>query len=278
MQVDAHQHFWSYDAADYPWIVDGGLDALRRDFLPEHLRPLLDAHGVQATIAVQACQTARETEWLLGLAADHPWIVGVVGWVDLAAGGVADEIARLRELPGGDRLVGVRHVIQDEPDGFMDAEPFRRGARELADLDLAYDLLIYERQAEEAIRFCEALDGQRIVLDHIGKPRIKDGALEPWGEEMKRFAALDHVSVKLSGMVTEADWSGWKLGDLEPFIEKTFEAFREERVMFGSDWPVCTLAADYGSVLRVAAPWTSNHGLRAAEAAYGPLRLPGTAT
>lgn len=271
MQVDAHQHFWSYDEERYPWIVENGLDALRRDFLPADLRPLLDAHGVRSTIAVQACHTVEETEWLLALSAEHPWIVGVVGWVDLAAGDVDGQVARLRELPGGDRLVGIRHVIQDEPDGFMDDESFRRGVRRLGDLDLAYDLLIYERQSEEAVRFCEALDGQRIVLDHIGKPRIKDGLMEPWGTAMGRLAGLGHVSVKLSGMVTEASWGSWKLGDLEPYIERTFETFGEDRVMFGSDWPVCTLAADYGSVLRVAAPWTSNHGGKAAETAYGPL-------
>ncbi|MFT6108063.1 MAG: L-fuconolactonase [Planctomycetota bacterium] len=272
MQIDAHQHFWSFDAERYPWIVDGGLDALRRDFLPDHLRPLLDAHGISSTIAVQACHTEEETEWLLGLAAQYPWIVGVVGWIDLAEGDIPEKIARLRALPGGDRLVGIRHVIQDEPAGFMDAEPFRRGVRALGAADLAYDLLIFERQAEEAVRFCRALDGQRIVLDHIGKPRIKDHAVEPWGGAMDQLAALPHVSVKLSGMVTEADWRSWTLADLEPYIERVFEAFREERVMFGSDWPVCTLAADYGSVLRVAAPWTANHGHKAAEAAYGPFR------
>ncbi len=269
MQVDAHQHFWSFDPEQYPWIVEGGLSALRRDFLPADLRPILDAHGVDATIAVQARQTVGETEWLLSLAATHPWIIGVVGWVDLAAGGVEESIARLRSLPGGERHAGLRHVIQDEPDGFMDAQPFREGVRALGALDLTYDLLVFERQAEEAIRFCRDLDDQRIVLDHIGKPRIQDRAIEPWAAAMKELGTMPHVTVKLSGLVTEADWEHWTPDDLRPYIDATLEAFGDGRVMFGSDWPVCTLAAEYGAVRAAAEPWTREHGTRAVRSGYG---------
>jgi L-fuconolactonase len=272
MQVDTHQHFWSFSEEEYAWIVENGLDALRRDFLPEDLAPILQANGIDATIAVQARQSAEETEWLLGLAAEHPWIVGVVGWVHLADGAVGEEVERLRSLPGGERLVGMRHVIQDEPDGFMDAAPLREGVRALGSLGLTYDLLIFERQAEEAVRFCAALDEQPIVLDHIGKPRIKDGVLQPWAGAMAELGAMPHVSVKLSGLVTEADWEAWTAADLRPYIETTMEAFGEERVMFGSDWPVCTLAADYGAVVETLGPWTADQGTKAAQRAYG---LPG---
>ena len=271
MQVDAHQHFWSFSEEEYAWIVSNGLDALRRDFLPPDLAPILKAHGIDATIAVQARQSVEETEWLLGLAAENPWIVGVVGWMHLAGGGVEEEVARLRTLPGGEWLVGMRHVIQDEPDGFMDAAPFREGVRQLGALDLAYDLLIFERQAEEAVRFCAALDEQRIVLDHIGKPRIKDRVLEPWAKAMGELGAMPHVSVKLSGLVTEADWETWTPADLRPYIDVAMEAFGEGRVMFGSDWPVCTLAAEYGAVVESLGPWTADSGTGAAIRAYGPL-------
>ena len=273
MQVDAHQHFWFFDAEEYAWIVDNGLDALRRDFLPEDLKPILDAHGIDGTVAVQARQSLAETEWLLALASQHPWILGVVGWVDLAGGDVAEEVARLRGLPGGARLVGMRHVIQDEPDGFMDAAAFRSGVRELGALGLTYDLLIHERQAAEAVRFCAALDGQPIVLDHFGKPLIKDGVLEPWAGAIKELGAMPHVSVKLSGLVTEADWSAWTPDDLRPYIDVVMGAFGEERVMFGSDWPVCTLAGDYSAVRAAAEPWTKAHGTQAAQRAYGPLAI-----
>ena len=272
MQVDAHQHFWSFDEGEYAWIVENGLDALRRDFLPGDLKPILDAHGIDGTVAVQARQSLRETEWLLGLAAEHPWILGVVGWMDLSDGDIAEEVARFRSLPGGERLVGMRHVIQDEPDGFMDAAAFREGVRQLGPLDLAYDLLIHERQGAEAVRFCAALDEQPIVLDHFGKPLIKDGVMEPWAQAIAELGAMPHVSVKLSGLVTEADWAAWTPADLRPYIDVVIRAFGEERVMFGSDWPVCTLAADYGAVRAVGEPWTAASGARAAESAYGPLR------
>ncbi|MEM8710307.1 MAG: amidohydrolase family protein [Planctomycetota bacterium] len=284
MQLDTHQHFWAFDEKEYGWIVDEGLDALRRDFLPADLRPLLDAAGVEATIAVQARQTLEETEWLLELAAAHPWIAGVVGWMDLEAGGVEEEIGRLRERPGGARLVGMRHVIQGEAEGFMDRPAFREGVRELGRAGLTYDLLIFERQMEEAVRFCAALDGQPIVLDHVGKPRIRDGAdyagVEVWRRGMRELGAMPHVSCKLSGMVTEADVERWTEADLAPFIETSVEAFGVERLMFGSDWPVCTLAADYARVRSVVEPFLgdasrADRGWLAASRAYGVTRASG---
>lgn len=282
MQLDTHQHFWAFDESEYGWIVDEGLDALRRDFLPADLRPLLDAAGVEATIAVQARQTVQETEWLLGLARANPWIAGVVGWMDLAAGGVDEEAARLRERPGGERLVGMRHVIQAESDGFMDQPAFRNGVRELGRAGLTYDLLIFERQMEEAVRFCAALDGQPIVLDHVAKPRIRDGAdyagVDVWRRGMQELGAMPHVSCKLSGMVTEANVESWTEADLRPFIEVAMEAFGVDRLMFGSDWPVCTLAGDYERVRSAVEPFLggAHDGWSAAIQAYGVKRAPGS--
>lgn len=250
MQIDAHQHFWRYSEADYGWIVDNGLDALKRDFLPSDLEPQMRAAGFDGTVAVQARQDTAETEWLLDLAREHPWIRGVVGWVDLRSDGLDAELERLHARSS--RLVGVRHVIQDEPDGFMDDPALRRGVARLADHGLTYDLLIYERQLDEAVRFCAALDGQRIVLDHIAKPRIAAGELDAWSRGLGELAAMEHVACKLSGMVTEADWESWTPDDLRPYVERVLEAFGPERLMLGSDWPVCTLAADYLRVMDVA--------------------------
>ena len=267
MHIDAHQHFWSFDEREYGWIVEGGLAALRRDFLPEHLEPLIAEHGIVGTVAVQARQTLGETEWLLGLAAETPWIRGVVGWVDLRAGGVTKEIDRLRALPGGERLVGIRHVIQDEPQGFMDDEAFRAGVRDVGRAGLTYDLLIYERQLPEAVRFCAALDDQKIVLDHVAKPRIKDGAIDGWKEGVGELGAMPHVSVKVSGMVTEADWDAWTVGGMQRYLDVVESAFEPARRLLGSDWPVCTLAASYGEVIDLARPLATDPG--AAAAAYG---------
>ncbi len=250
MQIDAHQHFWSYSEADYGWIAEGGLEPLKRDFLPADLAPLLQAAGFDGTIAVQARQDTRETEWLLRLAAESPWILGVVGWVDLKSKTLDDELERLRATSA--RFVGVRHVIQDEPNGFMDDPALRRGVARLGRHGLTYDLLIFERQLDEAVRFCAALPDQRIVLDHVGKPRIRDGEFDAWSRGMGELAAMEHVACKVSGMVTEADWGAWTPGDLRPYVERVLEAFGPDRLMLGSDWPVCTLAADYGRVMQVA--------------------------
>ena len=289
MRIDAHQHFWNYDAAEYGWIADNGLDALARSFGPRDLRPLLDAKGIDGCIAVQARGTLGESRWLLELAHGNPWILGVVGWADLVSPELSadldglEELSRCSEDPSGDRsgsrLVGLRHVVQDEADGFLDQEIFRRGVREVGRRGLTYDVLVFARQMAEAVRFCEALPGQRFVLDHIGKPEIAKGRLDGWLEPLKELGRMDHVSVKLSGLVTEADHVGWTDDDLRPFLDATLEAFGPSRLMAGSDWPVCTLAATHGETFRLledwAAPLTDSERASlfggAAEAAY---RLP----
>jgi L-fuconolactonase len=244
-RIDAHQHFWRYTPEDYAWITPE-LDVLRRDFLPGDLEPLLRSRGFDACVAVQARQDVAETRWLLELAAQDPWIAGVVGWVDLRAADVERELADLSADP---RLVGIRHVVQDEPDDrFLDGPEFRRGVGALARFGLAYDLLVYPRQLPAAIDFVAALPDQPIVLDHLAKPEAREGRFEPWAGRLAELARAEHVSVKLSGLVTEADWQSWSPEALRRYLDHTLECFGPDRVLFGSDWPVCLLAASYARV------------------------------
>jgi L-fucono-1,5-lactonase len=243
--IDGHQHFWRYDAGQYGWI-DGTMAALRRDFLPEHLAPLMNGSGVDGTIAVQARQDDEETAWLLDLASRHAFIRGVVGWIDLRAPDVDRRLERLAHAP---RLAGVRHVVQAEPDGFLDDCAFRRGITALEPFGLSYDILIYARQLPEATRFAAAFPRQRFVLDHLGKPDVRGDGLAGWRRDLDALAALPHVWCKLSGLVTEAGWRTWTPAQLRPYLDAALEAFGPARVMIGSDWPVCTLAATYDQVI-----------------------------
>jgi L-fucono-1,5-lactonase len=243
--LDSHQHFWQYDAGRYGWI-DDSMPALRRDFLPADLAPLMQVNGVDGTIAVQARQDCEETAWLLELAAAHPFIRGVVGWVDLRGPDADGLVQRLADTP---RLVGLRHVVQAEPDGFLHRSDFRRGMAAVERCDLVYDILIYARQLPEAIRFASSFSRQRFVLDHLGKPDVRGGGLQEWQRRLQELAALPHVWCKLSGLVTEADWRAWTADELRPYLDTALDAFGPSRVMIGSDWPVCTLAASYAQVL-----------------------------
>ncbi len=246
MHLDAHQHFWKYDAAEYPWIPPGS--PLHRDWLPGDLAPLLRAAGLDGCIAVQARQTLEESRWLLALADAHPIIRGVVGWADLRSDRVEEELAPLAAHP---RFKGVRHVAQDEPDdGFLARPEFIRGVRKLAAFGLRYDLLIFPRQLPAAITLVDAAPDVAFVLDHLAKPAIRDGAREPWLGNFRELARRPNVCCKVSGLVTEArqDWRG---EDLRPYLDAAFAAFGPRRLMFGSDWPVCRLAAEYAEVVRL---------------------------
>jgi L-fuconolactonase len=243
--IDSHQHFWHYDAARYEWI-DDSMAPLKRDFLPAELRRVTTAAGVDGTIAVQARQSEDETQWLLDLGDEDPFIRGVVGWVDLCASDAARQVERLAAEP---RIVGIRHAVQAEPAGFMDRADFRRGVAAIAEHGLVYDILIYERQLTEATGFAAAFPEQRFVLDHLGKPDIRNGSLAGWRRQLQALAALPHVWCKLSGLVTEADWRTWTPTDLRPYLDAALEAFGPSRLMFGSDWPVCTVAATYDQVV-----------------------------
>jgi L-fuconolactonase len=252
MRIDSHQHFWQYDPREYPWMT-GALAVLQRDHLPSDLEPLLKAAGVDGCVAVQARQTLAESRWLLNLADHYPMIRGVVGWVDLRGKTVDRELEELARHP---RYVGVRHVAQDEPDdGFLMREDFVQGVARLKAFELAYDILIYPRQLPAAIRLAEKLPEQRFVLDHLGKPFIKAGTLSPWKEQIIELARHPNVHCKVSGMVTEADWKGWTQEDFKPYLDVSWEAFGEDRLMFGSDWPVCTLSAGYEAVEGIVRTW-----------------------
>jgi L-fuconolactonase len=247
MRLDAHQHFWSYDAAQYPWIPPGS--PLHRDWLPPDLAALQAPLGFDGSIAVQARQVVGESDWLLGLADQHVGVKGVVGWVDLRSDRVETDLARLARHP---KFVGVRHVVQEEPDDdFMLGKDFQRGIGKLAAHGLAYDILIYPKQLPAAIRLAEAFPDQRFVLDHIAKPPIKAGTLEPWRTQVRRLAALPNVWCKVSGMITEADHRNWRAEQFRPYLDTIFGAFRAERLMYGSDWPVCLFAGSYERAFRL---------------------------
>jgi L-fuconolactonase len=247
--VDAHHHFWDPAAADYPWLTDD-LAPIRRAFGPADLAPLLAESGIDLTVLVQTRATLDETREFLATAAAHPFIAGVVGWIDLTRASIRDDLAALRAGPGGDRIVGVRHQVHDEPDPeWLTRADVRRGLVEVASAGLAYDLLVRERELPAAIDAAAALPELRFVLDHAAKPAIVSRVREPWTTLIGRLAALDNVSCKLSGLVTEADWSTWTPDDLRPYVETVLEAFGPSRLMFGSDWPVCLLAASYERVV-----------------------------
>jgi L-fuconolactonase len=242
--IDAHQHFWRYNATEFDWM-DDSMAAIRRDFLPADLA----ATGIDGTVAVQARQSVAETEWLLQLADRHPFIKGVVGWLPLAS-------PRLM-IPSHPKLKGVRHVAQAEPDGFLDGADFNRGVSRLKHFKLVYDILVFERQLPEATRFVDRHPQQVFVLDHVAKPRIKDNRLEPWATHIRELAKRPNVFCKLSGMVTEADHRNWTETQLRPYFDVVLEAFGPRRLMYGSDWPVCLVACDYARWQRIVAEWSA---------------------
>ena len=251
--IDAHHHFWRYDAAQYGWIGDD-MAPLRRDFLPADLKIELENAGVRGAIAVQARQTLEETNWLLDLADQNSWTLGVVGWVPLSS----PQIERvLDELSSRTKFVAVRHVVQHEAAGWMDGAAFNAGIAALKTFDLVYDLLIFERQLGEAIRLVDRHPDQIFVLDHIAKPRIKEEAFQPWQTQIQELARRDNVVCKVSGLVTEADWHGWTPAALKPYFEVVLEAFGPNRLMFGSDWPVCLAACDYARWAQTVRDWAT---------------------
>lgn len=242
MRIDSHQHFWKYDPVQYAWI-DDGMKTIRRDFLPEHLAEEIARAGIHGTIAVQA-GTAAETEWLLALAQDWDFIRGVVGWVPLTDPHVSDSLDR---LAANRKLCGVRHLLQDEPDpNYMLRQDFNAGIRALRPLGLAYDILIYERHLPQTIEFVDQHPNQIFVLDHIAKPKIKAGEISPWRANIRELARRQNVYCKISGMITEADWNSWMPEQLQPYLDVVLKSFGANRLMFGSDWPVCLLAGTYG--------------------------------
>jgi L-fuconolactonase len=248
MFIDAHQHFWQYTVADYPWI-DSSMERLARDYLPADLTAVALPEGVTGSVAVQARQTVQETDWLLSLAASDPFIRGVVGWVDLRSPTVTDD---LRCRVSDSKLVGVRHVVQDEPDPrFLLQDDFVRGLKALEAFHLTYDLLLFPHQLPAAIELAALMPDQPFVLDHLAKPQIKVGKVADWEADIKALARHQNVFCKLSGLVTEADWDNWSRDDFRGVLDVALTAFGPDRLLFGSDWPVCLLAADYHEVVGI---------------------------
>jgi L-fuconolactonase len=240
--IDAHHHLWRYNARDYVWMT-AEMESLRHDFLIPELQSVFAESGIEGSVAVQARQSLAETEWLLELASESSLIRGVVGWVPLVDARVGECLDRLSRNP---RLRGVRHVLHDEADDFyMLREDFNLGVDQLHARGLTYDILVFERHLPQTIQFVDRHPNQIFILDHIAKPRIRNGVLSPWKENIQALAKRDNVYCKLSGMVTEARWNSWTRDDLAPFFEVVLSAFGPRRLMFGSDWPVLTLASSY---------------------------------
>jgi L-fuconolactonase len=246
VRIDAHQHFWRYEADEYQWIGDS-MAALRRDCLPDEAQREMAAVAFTAGVAVQARQTLDETRSLLAFADAHPSIAGVVGWVDLQAEDARRQLALFADRP---KLVGIRHIVQSEPDDrFMLRPRFCRGIALLEEFGLAYDILVYSHQLAAAAELVERFAAQRFVLDHLGKPDIRRGELRRWEHDIRALAAFPNVAAKLSGLVTEAEWKAWTPDEIRPYLDVAFDCFGGARLMIGSDWPVCTVAATYATTM-----------------------------
>jgi L-fuconolactonase len=242
-RIDAHHHFWQYAEAEYGWISEE-MPQLRRDFVAGNLQTELSAAGLDGAVTVQARQTLEETRWLLEMAQQHTFLRGVVGWAPLASPNFPRQLEELTAYP---KLKGLRHVIQDEPDdAFMLGEAFNRGISALNGTGLVYDILILERHLPFAVKFVDRHPNQIFVVDHLAKPLIRQREISPWREHLKELAARPNVYCKVSGMLTEADWTQWTIDDLRPYFEAALECFGPERLLAGSDWPVCLLASSYG--------------------------------
>lgn len=266
MRIDAHQHFWLYNSAEYGWI-DESMAAIRRDFLPEDLAGELSANEFNGSVAVQARQTLEETRWLLELAAASPRILGVIGWVGLRSPAVHSQLKPFARNP---KLVGVRHIVQAETDDrFLLRPDFLCGISLLEEFDLAYDILIYTRHLPVAAEFVEKFPRQRFVLDHMAKPPIKAGEIDVWEKGIRQLAAFPNVLCKVSGLVTEADWHHWTPEQIRPYLDVVFDAFGSERLMIGSDWPVCLVAGQYGRVMDVVKDYVRSNCPGALEAILG---------
>lgn len=251
--IDAHHHVWDLAVRDQGWIAGGELAPIRRTFTLADLEPEARAAGVRATVLVQTVTVAEETPEFLELAAGSGLVAGVVGWTDLTAPDVADTLAALRALPGGDLLVGIRHQVQGEPDPEWLLRPdVLRGLRAVAEAGLVYDLIVLPHQLPAAVRAAALLPGLTFVLDHAGKPPVAQRRTHPWADGLRALAALPNTVCKLSGLVTEADPRSWTVEDLRPYADTVIGAFGPDRLMFGSDWPVCRLAASYTEVVEAA--------------------------
>jgi L-fuconolactonase len=267
--IDAHHHFWDPAKASYPWMTEA-LAPIRRRFGPEDMEPLLAPNGVDRTVLVQTRASLDETREFLATAAQREFIAGVVGWVDLTAADVAKQLASLRAGPGGAKLVGIRHQVHDEADPeWLGKKDVRRGIASVGKAGLAYDILVRTRELPAALSLVKALSDVRFVIDHIAKPPIASGEITDWAARLKPLAAFPNVFIKLSGLVTEADWKRWTVRDITPYVQRVLEWFGPERCVFGSDWPVCLVAASYARVIDVCGQAVGDLGADDRERIFG---------
>jgi L-fuconolactonase len=255
MRIDSHHHFWNYDPVNYAWI-DESMKVIRNDYVPEVLEPVLKSANIDGCVSVQADQTEAETNSLLNFAEKNDFIKGVVGWVDLRADNIEE---RLEHFSQYKLLKGMRHVVQGEPDDFMLGAEFQNGISHLHEYGLVYDILVFPTQLKASIALAEKFTEQPFVLDHIAKPYIKDKKINGWAEEIKILAQSPNVQCKVSGMVTEADWTNWKEEEFTPYLDVIFEAFGVDRIMYGSDWPVCLVASEYNRMLSIVENYISKY-------------------
>ncbi|MDE0891087.1 MAG: amidohydrolase family protein [Planctomycetota bacterium] len=266
MRIDAHQHCWKYDPEEYPWMGDD-MASLRVDHMPPDLHQHLQRHEIDGALMVQVRQNLDETRWMLDLADQYPYILGVVGWVDLCSPEAGAQLDEFKEHP---KFKGVRHLVQDEKDSnYLLRDDFCRGVREVADRGLTYDILVYPKQLDAAIQFADRFEDAPLVLDHLAKPFIAKGEIEPWATKIKALAERPNVACKISGMVTEANWTEWKKDVFHPYLDVCFEAFGEDRLIYGSDWPMCELAGGYMKMAAVTADYAARVSGEAREKLFG---------
>lgn len=241
MKIDSHQHFWEYHPVKDAWITDD-MKTIQQDFMPVHLFPVLQESSINGSVAVQTNQDESENVFLLEQAAKYDFIKGVVGWIDLRADDLEDKLKQYKSI---ELMKGFRHIVQAEPYGFLDDKKFVEGVRLLGRFNFSYDILVYSRQLDEVIRFLKQVPDQRLVIDHCAKPGIKNHEIDKWAGKMRSIASQKNVYCKISGLFTEADWGGWQEEDFYPYLDVIVDTFGPDRIMFGSDWPVCLLAATY---------------------------------
>jgi L-fuconolactonase len=271
IRIDAHQHFWDPALSDYPWMQGDEMAPIRRTFGPTDLAPLLAQNRIDASIVVQCRASLDETVEFLRLANATPFVTGVVGWADLTAPALGDTIEQLRERPGGHKLVGIRHQVHDEMDAdWLTRDDVRRGIEIVTAHDLAYDFLVRTRELPATIATARAFPLARFVLDHAAKPPIADGFDQQWADRIAELAACGNVWCKISGLATEAKWDDWDADRLYPSISHAARCFGEDRVIFGSDWPVCLLAGSYDRIKRALEQCLDQLGPAFGDKAFGP--------
>jgi L-fuconolactonase len=245
MIIDSHQHFWQYEPIKHEWI-DDSMAVIRKDFMPNDLKPVYEQNNIAGCVAVQADQTLKETDFILDLSAKNDFIKGIVGWVDLRSNSIEDTLECYKHA---NKLKGFRHVVQGEPDpNFLLRPDFTRGISLLEKYNYTYDILVMPHQLGAALEFVKQFPNQKFVIDHIAKPYIKDGYYDGWALLMTEIGKIDNVSCKLSGMITEADFNTWQPSQIKPYMELVLQAFGAEKIMYGSDWPVCLVAGNYSKV------------------------------